>query len=303
MKRYYLYFLLFSFFNLAITMNAQEADDPAKALPENIDGWKISMDRTFNNETLYNYIDGGAELFLSFGFSKVFNRIYSRDDQPDLMVDIFYMNTSYDAFGVFSFSSGKIENNFGQQSQESGGTIIFWKNNFYVSIISNTETEESKKTVAKIARLLEESIKTTGPLPEIIEYLPTKSLDKESIRYFRHYVWLNSHYFVSNENILNVNQNTQAVLSLYNKEKNKPVLLVIKYPTDKDAFEAKEKFIKNYNPKLENESMLKDSKNKWTGIELVKNFFVAVFNGSVKENVNKLLSSTKEIIIKKSINK
>ncbi len=284
-------------------MNGQVLDNPAKALPENIDGWKIFTDRTYNNETLYNYIDGGAELFLSFGFTKVFNRIYSRDNQPDIMVDIFYMNTSYDAFGVFSFSSGKIENNFGQQSQESRGAIIFWKNNFYVSIISNIETEESKKAVIKIAKLIEESIAETGPLPAIIEYLPAELLDKESIRYFRHYVWLNAHYFISNENILNIDQNTQAVLSLYNEKNNKPVLLVIKYSTGREAAGAKEKFIKNYNLKLKNNDVLKDSKNKWIGIELVNNFFIGVFNSASKESVYKLLSSTKAIIIKKDINK
>lgn len=301
MKHYHIYFFLFFFFGMI--MNTQTISDPSKALPENIDGWKILTDRTFNNETLYNYIDGGAELFLSFGFTKVFNRIYSRENQPDIMVDIFYMNTSYDAFGVFSFSSGKIEYNFGQQSQDSHGAIIFWKNNFYVSIISNTETEESKKTVIKIAKLIEEAIAETGPLPEIIEYLPTELLDKESIRYFRHYVWLNSHYFLSDENILNIDQNTQAVLSLYNEKNNKPVLLVIKYSNGREAAEAKEKFIKKYNLKLKNNHVLKDGKNKWIGIELVNNFFIGVFNSAAKESVNKLLSSTKAIIIKKDINK
>jgi len=303
MKHNHIYFFLFFFFNFEMIMNAQTVSDPSKALPENIDGWKILTDRTYNNETLYNYIDGGAELFLSFGFTKVFNRIYSRDNQPDLMIDIFYMNTSYDAFGVFSFSSVKFVNNFGQQSQESHGAIIFWKNNFYVSIISNTETEESKKTIIRIAKLLDESIAETGPLPEIIEYLPSELLDKESLRYFRHYVWLNAHYFISNENILNIDQNTQAVLSLYNEKNNKQVLLVIKYSNSREAAAAKEKFTQNYNSKLLNNHVLKDGKNKWSGIELVNNFFIGVFNSVSKESVNKLLSSTKAIIITKEINK
>ena len=82
-------FFSFFFFNFVMLINAQIVNDPSKALPENIDGWKILTDRTYNNETLYNYIDDGAELFLSFGFSKVFNRIYSKTNQPDIMVDIF----------------------------------------------------------------------------------------------------------------------------------------------------------------------------------------------------------------------
>lgn len=293
-------FILFFLFNLGMVINAQIVIDPSNALPDNVDGWKILTDRTYNNETLYDYIDGGAELFLSFGFSKVFNRIYSKENQPDIMVDIFYMNTSYDAFGVFSFTTGKVENNFGQQSQEANGAIIFWKNNFYISIISSIETDESKKALTKIAKIIDSSITETGQLPEIIKYLPTELLEKESIRYFRHHVWLNSHIFLSNENILNINQNTQAVLALYCDKNNKTVLLVVKYPNNNDAVEAKEKFIKEYNPKLKKSSILKTSNNKWEGIVLVDKFLICVFNSAAKESAVKLLNSTKEIIHKET---
>lgn len=290
------------FLSLAIITNAQTLIDPSKVFPENIDGWKVLTDRTYNSETLYNYIDGGAELFLSFGFSKVSNRIYSKENEPDIMVDIFYMNSSYDAFGVFSFSSGKIENNYGQQSQEPSGAIIFWKNNYYVSIISSTETEESKRALSKIAKQIDLSISQTGPFPEILKYLPAESLDKESIRYFRHYVWLNSHMFFSNENILNINQNTQAVLALYNQKNNKPILLVVKYPTTNDARDAQKKFIKEFNPELINSSVLKSKNSKWIGLELVDNFLIGVFNSASEESTRKLLNSTKGII-NKEINK
>lgn len=278
-------------------MAAQTDADPANALPKNVDGWQIaSSDRTFNNETLFDYIDGGAELFLSFGFTKVFNRIYSRENQPDIMVDVFYMNSSYDAFGVFSYSGGKIENNFGQQSHRSHGAILFWKDNFYISIISNTETEESRNAIAKIAKIIDKSIPEKGALPEILNYLPAEFLDKEIIRYFRHYIWLNSHLFISNENILNVDQQTECVLAQYGQEKNKCVLLIIKYPNREDASSAAEKFIKNYNPKLKSASTLQTDDKKWIGIESIDNFFVAVFDSEKEETVKKLISLAKEKI-------
>jgi len=282
-----------------VNISAQTTDDPSKSLPEEINNWKISEDRIFNNETLYNYIDGGAELFLSFGFSKVFNRIYSQDGQPDILVDIFYMNTSYDAFGVFSFSSGKVENKFGVQSQESTGAIIFWKNNFYISITSTSETEQSKNILNKIAEILDSSIQDKGELPEIIKFLPEKSLDKESVKYFRHYVWQNSHMFISNENILNINQNTQAVLAQYSEKNNKSILIIIKYLSRADATNANEKFILNYNPKLKKNSTLKDKKGKWTGIMVINNFFVGVFNSRTKNEAQDLLNDSKAVIANK----
>lgn len=284
-------------FIIKINMTAQTNIDPSKALSQTIDGWKTSgVDRIFNEETLYDYIDGGAELFLSFGFTKVFNRIYSRDNQPDIIVDIFYMNTSYDAFGVFSHSVGKIENDFGQQSQRTKGAIVFWKNNFYISILSSLETEELKSVITEIALLLDKAIPEKGPLPDVLKYLPEHSLNKTSIHYFRHYVWLNSHCFISNENILNINQSTHGVLAQYSDKDDKAVLLIIEYPNSADASAAKEKFIKNYYVKLESSSILQMNNNKWVGIELINNFFVGVFNGTEEEFVKTLLSLTEETI-------
>jgi len=276
-------------------LNSQTKTDPAQSLPQILDGWKVSTERTFNDSTLYDYIDGGAELFLSFGFSKVYNRIYTQPDQPDILVDIFYMNSSYDAFGVFSFSVGQIGNDFGVQSQVANGAIVFWKDNYYVSITCYPETEESEKAATELARLIDKLIPEKGKLPAILDYLPAQSLDKESIRYFRHYIWLNSHLFISNENILNINQNTDAVLAKYG-ENDKSVLLIIKYPNGSDAAAAKESFIKNFNPELMNNPMAKMKNGKQCGVELVKNFIIAVFNSVDEHGIKNLINQTKERI-------
>ena len=103
-------FFFISLHLFLLTMNAQSKNDPSELqLPDSLDGWpKITDDRIFNQENLYDYIDGGAELYLSFGFSKVFNRIYSNASGQEILVDIFYMNSSQDAFGVFSFTVGEV---------------------------------------------------------------------------------------------------------------------------------------------------------------------------------------------------
>lgn len=283
-------FLLFVFIFNQKFVSAQTNSNPSEALPKTIDVWKIlSADRTFNGETLYDYIDGGAELFLSFGFSKVFSRIYSDGNQGEIIVDIFYMNSSYDAYGVFSHSVGKTGNDFGQQSQATNSSIIFWKNNFYVSIMNNPSTDASRTVTGKIAQIIDKAITQTGPLPEIINYLPADSLDTESIRYFRHYIWLNSHYTISNKNILNIDQNTQCVLAKYGSGENKSVLLIIKYPTDQDALAAKEKFVENFDPKLKTSLTLLRNDDKWMGYKLIDNFFVGAFNTGQEESVKKLI--------------
>ena len=55
-------------------------------LPDAPEGWKIAgEDQSYQRDNLYDYIDGGAELYLSYGFRKVCTRTYSKSDQPDIV--------------------------------------------------------------------------------------------------------------------------------------------------------------------------------------------------------------------------
>jgi hypothetical protein len=290
MKTKLLQFFLCSLFlfQLSPEINSQTIADPLQSLPTTIDGWTITAERTFNDSTLYSYIDGAAELYLSFGFSKVANRIYSRAEQPDLLVDIFYMNTSYDAYGVFTHTVGKTEKEFGVQSQHTQGAIVFWKANYYVSIFANPETEESKTAMIDLAKIIDSSITGESTLPEVLNYLPEKEIDRESIRYFKHYVWLNSYYNISRENILNMNNNTHAVLAKYGAGKQKQVLLVIKYPSEQEAAAAYVKFVAGFDKGFKNKPVLVHNK-KWTGAVLINQFFVGVFNSENKKSANDLI--------------
>ena len=59
-------------------------------LPDMVEGWNITEeDHIYDRENLYAYINGGAELYLSYGFKQVVNRMYSVPDQPDILLDIF----------------------------------------------------------------------------------------------------------------------------------------------------------------------------------------------------------------------
>lgn len=287
---------ILTFFQLNIM--SQTMNDFANTLPGKINDWEIiESDRFFDNKTLYDYIDGSAEMFLSFGFSKVFNRIYSRDNQPNIIIDIFYMNSSYDAFGVFTHSVGKFEHEFGQQSQRSEGAIIFWKSNYYVSILCHPETDESKEAILKLAGLIDKSTNETGSLPGVLNYLPKENLLSESIRYFRHYNWLNSHTFISNDNILNIDQNTHGLLARYNDSYDSVIFLLIMYPDSSLAELALQKFIRSYETELV-PYQLKQKSNMWIGVERNQNFILGVFSSSSKEFAEDIIDLARAIINK-----
>lgn len=271
-------------------MNSQTMFDPSDALPRDINGWApLHEDRIYQQDDLYDYIDGGAELFLSYGFEKVYNRIYVRENQPDIFVDIFFMNSSKDAFGVFSHSRETIENVWGAGSQYTEGAILFWKSNIYVSILTNPETPQAKETIFKIAQIISDSITGKSNLPEVLNKLPREDLIEENIRYFRHHIWLNSFYYVSHENLLNISQDTEAVLAKYNFKDDHPILVIIDYPDSDAAHTAYKKFMNAFIPESKNGEPYIIEDGTYTGSLLDKNTIYTVFDARNINSVTELL--------------
>jgi len=269
--------------------------DFALLLPDTIQGWKVAAkDQIYNRNNLYDYIDGGAELYLSYGFQNVVNRTYVKSGQPDMVVDVFDMGDSQNAYGVFSHAREEEDTTFGQGSQYAAGLLLFWKDRYYISILTIPETVESKKAIFELAGKIEKAIGKEGPLPEILTLLPQQSLVKESIRYFRHYVWLNSYYFVADQNILHINEKTKALLAKYGEKKKRYLLLLVKYSSDKDAKHAYDDFAKYYLPELSQETVVKIEDGTWTACRLEKNLLIIVLNAPVKDKALHLIEAVQK---------
>lgn len=265
-------------------------------LPDSLGEWKISSIKFHTPENLWDYIDGGAELFLSYGFSKVQTVNYSAEDQPDILVDIFDMRSAPDAFGVFSYSRYDDDQEYGQGSQHSGGLIIFWKDRYYISILAHPQTGESAAAIDRLARLIDREIGTTGPLPPELELLPEKDLDPHSIRYFHHYVWLNSLHFISHENILNIDDHTPAVMAKYQTGTVKSIVLIVSYPDTISAIASYRLFRRKFTGEAENRIFLKGGEDRWTGSVRSAKTVAIVLKAPDEEQCIRLLNTVEENI-------
>ena len=270
-----------------MSMNASLPDKDL--LPESIGPWTIRADTVYTPEDLYDYINGGAELYISYGFSEVISRIYSARDQPDIVVDVFEMNSSSDAYGVFMFSAEEVQQFVGQGTQYNEGFMLFWMDHYFVSIMSYPESPESKDALIVLARTIESGIGSEGELPKILKYLPGNGLEEMSIRYFHHYAWLNSHYYIASENILLINDDTEAVLAKYGDPAQRSILLVIEYPDVEHAEKAARVFSSQYLPELAGKQFVKVEDGTYAGLHLQKNILVAVFNAKSGEDVENLI--------------
>jgi hypothetical protein len=256
----------------------ENVSDFFKIMPPDISGWtRPAAPDIYTPGNLSKYIDGGAELYLSYNFKNALALKYTDAAGNEIEVDIFDMGSAPDAFGVFAHSRETIDNSVGQGSEYAAGLLTFWKDRYYVSILAYPETPAKKDVVFKLGRAIEAAIKGTGALPAIIGLLPAENLLPESVHYFHHYIWLNSFTFVSNENVLNIGNDTPAALGKYRQAGATLDLLLVRYP---DAARA-EAAASQFRQKLLDgaaDGLRQTKEGRWTGLQVRGDLVSVVFS-------------------------
>jgi len=265
-----------------------------KTLPQEVAGWKKSgPPKLYTPATLSTYIDGGAELYLSYNFRGALSLKYTDAAENEISVDVFDMGSSEDAFGVFAHSRETVDDAFGQGSEYAAGLLTFWKDRYYASILAYPETPAKKDVVFKLGRAVLEAIPRLGALPPVIALLPAENLIPESVKYFHHYIWLNSFHFVSNENVLDIGPDTPAALGKYRHPAGSSVLLLVRYPDEARARTAGAKFRKAVLGGAGDEILsLKDG--RWSGLVRRGGLLALAFNAPNASAARDLLARVKE---------
>ncbi len=265
-----------------------------KILPATIGGWtKADPPGIYTPKTLSDYIDGGAELFLSYGFRGALSLKYQDAAGNEITIDIFDMGTSADAFGVFAHSRETIDDRVGQGCEYASGLLTFWKDRYYASILAYPETAEKRDLVLKLGRTIADAIKREGPLPPIISLLPAGNLLPETVHYFHHYIWLNSFLFVSNENVLNIGDDTPAALGKYRQSGTAFFLLLVRYPDAARAKAAAEQFRQKLLAGAA-DGMRATAEGRWMGLERHGDLVGVVLNAPDAATVRATLAKIKE---------
>jgi hypothetical protein len=288
---------IFSFFFISLMgMTAMPDNINAfyKILPDTIGGWKkAAPPDLYNPKDLSNYIDGGAELFLSYNFQNALSLKYVDPAGNEINVDIFDMGSAFDAFGVFAHSRETIDDRVGQGCEYAAGLLTFWKDRYYVSILAYPETAEKREVVFKLGQAIAGAITSEGPLPPIISLLPAESLLPETVHYFHHYIWLNSFTFVSNENVLNIGHDTPAALGKYRQAGATYFLLLVRYPDAAKAKAASEQFRQKLLDGAA-DGMGPTKEGRWTGLQCRGELVSVVFNAPDTQTVRAILAKIKK---------
>jgi hypothetical protein len=267
------------------------------SLPSEAGGWKWDGKETkYDSRTVFKYMDGAAELYLAYGFQNLTVRRFEKLNQPPLILELYEMASSGDAYGVFSFEHQDEAVGIGQGSEFGGGLLRFWKRKYFVSIYAEGEGAEVELGILVMGRAAANSIPATGSEPKLVGFVPGIDLGlvDKSVRYLKSHVLLNQRFFIAHQNILNLNRNTEAVLAQYLQGKQKTQLLLIRYPNSKEAEDAYQSFMKVYLPEAKGRDRSRTEDQKWTFARHRNDFVVIVFGASTEADAEALLKATEE---------
>ena len=265
------------------------------SLSSEVGGWKWDeKEMRYNSKTLFGYIDGAAELYLAYGFQNLTVRRFEKSNQPPLIVELYEMASSEDAYGVFSFEHQDEAVGIGQGSEFGGGLLRFWKGKYFVSIYAEGEGVEVESGILTMGRAAANSIPTKGSEPKLVGFIPGKDLGlvDKSVRYLKSHVLLNQRFFIAHQNILNLSRKTEAVLAQYLQDKQKTQILLIRYPDSKEAGDTYQSFMKAYLSDAKGTDRSKTEDGKWTFARQRKEFVLIVFGAPTEADAEALLKAT-----------
>jgi hypothetical protein len=259
-------------------------------VPHEVNGWRADAACVlYDRDTLFEYIDGGAELYLAYAFREMVACRYEREGHPPIVADVFDMGSSEDAFGVFSAERQDPEAEIGQGSEYAAGLLRFWKGRFFVSVWAEEETAAAADAVRELGVEIAQAIDPPGPPPQLLDLLPSEGLAETRVRYFHDHASLNLYYFVADENLLELSAQTEAVLAPYQTGEDTVHLLLVRYPKREESRRGLKGFLATYLPEADETGLAQVESGNWVAAQNVGDVVMVTFDAPSREEAEQLL--------------
>jgi len=288
--------IIMVWFALTLTVSCEKGERNSvtsrQIVPEQIDGWQLQPEvRSFDRRTIFDYIDGAGEVYLSFAFRGVNVYSYRREGAPEITAEIFDMSVPEDAYGVFSYARESEEPGIGQAFEYRGSVLCFWQDRYYVCVTCYEQTDETSEILPALAREISKRLPDEGKRLDLVNILPEEGKLLHSERFFHLHSSLNYHFFIARENLLNMSPDTRAALARYSP--GSACLLCVQYPDAEQAGAAYRSFVEGYLPEFEGAAPVRIEDGKWAAAEVNDRYVTAVFEVATESQARQFLEQIK----------
>jgi hypothetical protein len=235
-------------------------------LPQSLSGWTLSEPaKRVEPKAIFDYMDGAGELYLGYRFKYLEVYEYKKAGESDILVELYWMESADDAYGLLAGDWGGDQADLGTVREPGApsiaralygaGLLRIWSGDVYARVMAYQETDASKQAVLAMGKLIVAG-RPEPASPRLVQVLPQTvgtqfALREDRTVYLRSNLVLNSVYFLSSENLLDLGLNCELAAGVYRRiagtDTAKQVrVLLVRYPSEAAARKALAHFQRGY---------------------------------------------------------
>lgn len=213
-------------------------------------GWTAGeLAGRYTAENLHEYLNGGAERYLGYGFREAAVREYvGPGGKGKVMVELYRMDSPANAFGIYSSdrAAGDEIPNLGQGAVLNPYLLQFWQGRCFARLQDIDVSGALRDSLLAFGRLIARSLPqgSAGDIPAITRKMGLKGLAERSLCYFHSQNSLNSFIYLGEDNLLGLGHPVEAVTAEYRTGEADSFgrLVLIRYPGEQACRAAFERF-------------------------------------------------------------
>jgi hypothetical protein len=213
---------------------------PEDALPADgaVSGWQAQSEpTTYSPDTLYDFMDGAADLYFTYGFESLAVGRYRSGDGTRLQVEVYRTASDADAYGLFTYNSYGEPVDLGVDGElESGYRLAFWQSRTFVQIAAREQVDDA--ALRAFAGAVSSALPEGGQRPSLVGALPAQGLQPRSARFFRQKMALDNVLWLGSEDVLGLDRDTEGVVARYARGGQDMDLLLVTFPSASQARQA-----------------------------------------------------------------
>ncbi len=237
------------------------------ALPAKVAGWtRAGAARRIEPAAIFEYMDGAGELYLAYRLDHLDVVEYRSAAAGDLLVELYWMGSSDDAFGLLSGDWGGEAVDLGgagappqagwPRALYGGGLLRLWSDNLYARVFASRESDDARHAVLALGRMVVQGRATPAP-PALADRVAAAAAlgfaaRRDRLCFFRSHFVLNSAYFLSQRDLLGLGPAVDAVVAPFDRAaasgvpKARATVVTVRYPSAADAKRALARFRQGY---------------------------------------------------------
>jgi hypothetical protein len=270
-------------------------------LPNQLGVWvRADSTQRVDRETIFDYMDGAGELYLGYRFDSLQVDRYTAGSD-EILVEIYYMASPDDAFGLLSLDWSGEAIDLGERSPAADGFPDFpnalygtgllrlWADRFYARVFAYRETEEARAAILELGRWIARG--RSAPPPAMLSLAQTPSGSSwqpqwQQASFLRSHLVLNSLYYLAGGNLLQLDQETAALFVHYVPADDAQAgrfirCMIIDYRQEERARNALRNFILQFLPDQKPQSEEKSFhllEEGWMGYQRLGRFLLLILS-------------------------